>query len=127
MPRLKDIKCSIELPPENEPLPEYHSVYTDGLVETYVAIPQEPRAFNIHVTSEGFIARGLAVFVFIDGVYQCMRFRGDLVEEDYGSQPQDTEVDFRFRQKEEKVKDDRFIAREWRFDKLNVGGYFRLA
>ncbi|KAK8243903.1 hypothetical protein HDK90DRAFT_546293 [Phyllosticta capitalensis] len=120
MPRLKDIKCSIELPPENEPLPEYHSVYTDGLVETYVAIPQEPRAFNIHVTSEGFIARGLAVFVFIDGVYQCMRFRGDLVEEDYGSQPQDTEVDFRFRQKEEKVKDDRFIAREWRFDKLNV-------
>ncbi|KAK7542823.1 uncharacterized protein J3D65DRAFT_230369 [Phyllosticta citribraziliensis] len=126
MPKLKQIECSIALPPYHKLLDEIRPGYTDGCVETFVAIPDEPSAFNIHVTSEGFIAPGLAVFVFIDGVYQCMRFRADLIEEHPPyTRREDTEIDFLFRQKEEKIQGERFLGREWRFDKLNIGEHFR--
>ncbi|KAK7533654.1 hypothetical protein IWX49DRAFT_511281 [Phyllosticta citricarpa] len=124
MPKLKQMTCKILLSPSDEPLTEYHPVYTDGCVETFVAIPDERSGFNIHVSSDSYIARGLAAFVFIDGVYQCMRFRGDLLEEYPGyTYRQDSQVNFRFRQKEEKIQGERFLGREWRFDKLNIGGY----
>jgi len=57
--------------------------------------------------------------VFIDGVYQCNRNRQDLKLQT----PPDGRslVDFTVRQKEEKQKDGTMIAREWRFEKLNIG------
>lgn len=57
--------------------------------------------------------------MFIDGVYQCNRNRQDLKLQT----PPDGRslVDFTVRQKEEKQKDGTMIAREWRFEKLNIG------
>ncbi|KAL1960740.1 hypothetical protein VTO42DRAFT_6570 [Malbranchea cinnamomea] len=83
MPTLKQLTCHVEHGYSTVPLKEYGTAYSDGCVETYIAIPSNPAniptPFSIHLTSDGYIAPGLAMFVFIDGVYQCNRHRDDLV------------------------------------------------
>lgn len=119
MPLLKGLTCSIEPVGIQEPLQEYGTSYGDGFVETFVAVPSKPRPFTVHLKSFEYIAPGLAMYVFIDGVYQCNRNRQELRPRD----PHDTRslVDFRVRQKEEKRVDGSMIAREWIFEKLNIG------
>jgi hypothetical protein len=117
MPTLKDLTCSIELSDNQRALKEFGTVYGDGSVETFVPVPSKPQSFSVHLTSNKFVAPGLAMYVYIDGIYQCNRNRQDLKlrkESDSRSL-----VDFRVRQKEEKQKDGSMIAREWRFEKLN--------
>ncbi|KAH9879349.1 hypothetical protein J1614_002788 [Plenodomus biglobosus] len=118
MPSLKDLKCSIELSDCQQTLPEFGTSYRDGLVETFVPVPTEPQSFSVHLTSDKFIAPGIAMYVFIDGVYQCNRNRQDLKLRKTSKNR--SLVDFRVRQKEEKQKDGSMIAREWKFEKLNT-------
>lgn len=124
MPLLKDLNCSIELAGSQEQLQEYDTSYGDGFVETFIAVPSKPRPFTVHLRSSEYIAPGLAMYVFIDGIYQCNRNRQNLMPRN----PHDARslVDFRVRQKEEKQADGSMIAREWMFEKLNIGQYIRL-
>jgi hypothetical protein len=119
MPSLKDLNCSIELSDNQQALQEFGTIYGDGFVETFVPVPNKPQPFSVHLTSNKFIAPGVAIFVYVDGIYQCNRNRQDLKLR----KPSDSRslVDFRVRQKEERQTDGSMIAREWAFDKLNIG------
>ncbi|KAA8616838.1 hypothetical protein A1F94_007490 [Pyrenophora tritici-repentis] len=118
MPSLKDLSCAIELSEPQKALEEFGTIYGDGFVETFVPVPSKPQSFSVHLTSNKFIAPGVAIFVYVDGVYQCNRNRQDLKLR----KPSDSRslVDFRVRQKEERQGDGSMIAREWAFDKLNI-------
>lgn len=118
MPHLKDLDCSIELSNDSRKLQEFGTTYGDGFVETFVPVPSKPQSFSIHLTSDNFIAPGISMYVFVDGVYQCNRNRQDLKLRK-GSDSRSL-VDFRVRQKEEKQKDGSMIAREWKFEKLDT-------
>lgn len=126
MPTLKQLTCQVERETSPEPLKEYSTNYGDGVVETFLAIPDAPAAFTIHLTSSGYIAPGLAMFVYIDGVYQCNRNRKGLVAPDDTVPPDFYEVDFRVRQKEEPIGSGRFLSRPWRFEDLNIGRFAHL-
>lgn len=121
MPTLKQINCSIELGPGNTKLKEYGARYSDGHVETFVAVPDTDIPFSLHLTSEGYIAPGLAFFVFMDGEYQCNRNRVGLKLPGNVVRPQDYEAEFRVRQKEEKTSFGTFVVRDWTFAKLDRG------
>ncbi len=121
MPSLKQLTCTIDVGTHNEPLTEFSTTYRDGFVETFVAVQSRPSPFSIHLTSHGYIAPGLAMFVYIDGVPQCNRNRQGLIVPKANSGPEETEVDIRVRQKEVRIDNDRFIARDWTFEILNIG------
>lgn len=95
--------------------------YSDGGVEAYVAVPETNLPFHIRVLSDGYIAPGLAAYVFIDGVYQCNRNRQKLKFPGEGVLPSEYEVDMKLRQKEEKSPAGMFVAREWSFAQLQKG------
>ncbi|GAD92641.1 hypothetical protein CPC735_039440 [Paecilomyces variotii No. 5] len=122
MPTLKQLTCHVEWTPSDTPFREYGIGYGDGVVESYIAIPAGSTPFSINLRSDGFIAPGLAMFVFVDGVYQCNRYRGDLQNSNKVTMGclSDT-VDFRVRQKEEHLPDGGWIGRPWRFEPLNIG------
>ncbi|KAL1643292.1 hypothetical protein SLS58_004963 [Diplodia intermedia] len=120
MPTLKQLTCTLEKEPSRAPLKEFSTNYSDGFVETYVAVPIERTGFGIHLKSSGYIAPGLAMFVYIDGVYQCNRHRQNLIPPD-GTVPSDFyETNFRVLQKEEKTGKGQFVGRAWSFDSLNI-------
>ena len=121
MPTLNHLTCHVERSPSNTPLREYETVYGDGVVSTYIGIPSSSTPFSVHLTSDGFIAPGLSMFVFIDGVFQCNRNRRDLRPRARGVLEQPTRINFRVRQKEEKCSDGHFIAHDWKFERLNIG------
>jgi hypothetical protein len=121
MPVLKDLNCSIELLEGQRKLQEFGTIYGDGFVETFVPVPGKSQSFSIHLTSEKFIAPGISMYVFVDGVYQCNRNRQDLKLKKVSDSR--SAVDFRVRQKEEKRKDGSMIAREWKFEKLDTSGF----
>jgi hypothetical protein len=123
MPSLKDINCSIEVGPSQQKLQEYGTTYGDGCVETFVMIPVEPVRFGVRLTSDTYIAHGLAMFVFINGVYQCNRNRRGLLNAPGNSSTLDGRTVFNLiaRQKEQKTNSGDLLAEEWRFDKLNIG------
>ena len=124
MPTLKQLTCHVE-GPGNIPLLEYDSEYQDGYVDTWIATTPPGVPFTVHLSSKGYIAPGLAMFVYMDGIYQCNRNRTGLV---YASKsPRDREIDIRVRQKEEKDKPDRYIARDWFFAELDTCQSSRLA
>jgi len=129
MPSLKDLHCSIELGDSHEKLPEYGTIYVDGFVESFVAVPSGPTRFAVRLCSSAYIAEGLAVYVFIDGVYQCNRNRRGLQDRRDNGKPlgRSTLVNFLLRQKEERQKNGAMIARPWAFEELNIGkGYLTL-
>lgn len=122
MPTLKQISCSIDLGPSHVKLPEHGTITRDGYVETFVAVSDSSIPFTVHVKSRGWIAPGLAIFVFMDGEYQCNRNRTDLKIPAPGLERKDYEAEFRLRQNEQKgTGDGRFVAREWTFAKLDTG------
>ncbi|KAF9736183.1 hypothetical protein PMIN04_004114 [Paraphaeosphaeria minitans] len=118
MPSLKDLHCFIELLHGKTRLLEFGTTYGDGCVETFVAVAEQPQAFAISLSSSEFIAPGLAMYVFIDGVYQCNRNRQNLKLR----KPPNREslVNFVVRQKEERQDDGTMIARDWNFEKLDI-------
>lgn len=130
MPTLKQLTCHVEWAPTNIPFKEYGVSYSDGVVESYIAIPPEPTPFSINLRSYGYIAPGLAMFVFMDGVYQCNRNKDNLTasgnstgtnkEKDASEKGARNGVDFRVRQKEEARPDKNWIGRPWRFEPLQI-------
>lgn len=64
---------------------------------------------------------GLAMFVYMDGEYQCNRNRRNLQIPDETMRPGRTEIDFRVRQKEELQSDGTFVGQQWKFKELNIG------
>ena len=123
MPSLKGLTCSIQWADTNLPFQEYGTCYGDGVVETFIAVPNKPRPFNIRLTSKGFIFEGLAAVVFMDGTYQCNRNRVNLIPAKKGIPRERTEIDFVMRQKEKPALDGdgTYMGREWRFDDHNIG------
>lgn len=121
MPTLKQLTCSVEWSGSGTPLQEHSTTYVDGFVKTFIAIPSMPTPFSIRLRSSGYIAPGLAMFVYMDGVYQCNRNRHNLKIPDGMSKREKTEVNFHVRQKEEMMPDGTFRAQEWRFQKVDVG------
>lgn len=121
MPTLKQISCSIELGPSNVKLPEYGTIVRDGYIETFVAVQNSRIPFTIHIKSRGYIGPGLAFFVYMDGEYQCNRNRTDLKIPASGLGSEETEAEFRLRQREEKTGNGGFVAREWTFARLDRG------
>ncbi|KXL45360.1 MAG: hypothetical protein FE78DRAFT_134072, partial [Acidomyces sp. 'richmondensis'] len=118
MPTLKQISCFVELGRGRTRLKEYGARYSDGHVESFIAVPDLSVPFCVHVQSEGYIAPGLAVFVFMDGEYQCNRNRQHLKLPGKGVSARQYEVDFTLRQKEEKKANGGFVGREWTFAQL---------
>lgn len=122
MPTLRQITCAIELGPGNTKLKEYAHKVTDGAVETYIVAPETSDIpFHVRVTSDGYIAPGLAAYVFMDGEYQCNRNRLRLRFPEDGVSTDEYQIDFKLRQKEEKTSAGTFIARDWFFTPLNAG------
>ena len=121
MPTLKQLTCHVEKGPSNVPLREYATKYHDGVVSTFVGVPSKPTPFTVHLKSNGYIAGGLAMFVFIDGDYQCNRNRRDLIEPIPGDPTSKAEIDFRVRQKEVKTGIGEFTAYDWKFEALDTG------
>ena len=119
MPALKHLTCCLEWTGSKVPLKEYRTTYSDGRVETFVPIPSIPTPFSVRLRSHGYIAPGLAMFVYMDGDYQCNRNRRNLKIPDGNTPRRDTEINFNVRQKESLLEDGTFAAREWRFEKLN--------
>ncbi|EFE44153.1 hypothetical protein TRV_01046 [Trichophyton verrucosum HKI 0517] len=79
MPTLKQLTCHIEWANCSIPFKEYGVTYRDGSVECLVPVQPASTPFSIRLTSSGYIAPGLAMFVYMDGVYQCNRNRDDLI------------------------------------------------
>lgn len=121
MPSLKQLTCSIELGSTHTKVPEYGKDYGDGHVTSYIAVPSEEVNFSVHLTSQGYIAPGLAMFVYMDGQYQCNRNRRGLRVPGKGVKSDQVEVDLRVRQKETKQADGSFLGRDWTFHGLNLG------
>jgi hypothetical protein len=120
MPSLKQLTCTIELGSSHTKVPEYGKDYGDGHVTSYIAVPSEEVNFSIHLTSQGYIAPGLAMFVYMDGQYQCNRNRRGLQVPATGVKDEHVEVDLRVRQKESKQADGSFLGRDWTFAGLNL-------
>ena len=124
MPSLNRLECTLEAAPAGIAFTEYLTTYHNSVVETYIAVPppSSSNSFNIRLKSSGYVAPGLAAFVFIDGVYQCNRNRTHLQLPGEGISRSQIEVDFRLRQKEEISADGTgMIGKAWSFEKLNVG------
>lgn len=118
MPTLKQLICTIELCDGDKlsPVPEFGTTYGDGIVITHVPIPTCPLPFAIRLTSSHYIAEGLAAFLFMDGDHQCNRNKT-------GLKP-GKGVDFLLRQREDGLGNGRFLARDWTFDRFNIGMLF---
>lgn len=114
MPHHNLLSCFVEIGESTTRLREYGTTYYDRTVETYVAIPSKRTPFSIRLSTTGYVAPGLAVYVFIDSVYQTNRNRR-------GADPSDGRLEFHLGQKEDLLKDGRVIARGWWFEKLNIG------
>lgn len=121
MPQLKHLACTVQWADTGAPFQEYGTVYGDGIVETFIVVPDEPQPFNIHLKSLNFICEGLATVVFIDGNYQANRNRVNLKPFAKNTPRGRTEVDFLLRQKEKPIGDGVYMGREWRFDNHNIG------
>ena len=124
MRSLKDLICHVQWADTGSPFPEYGTIYGDGLVESYLAIPPHPQVFTISLKSRMFISEGLAMIVFIDGQYQCNRNRVNLQPLQPGKDESPTSkstINFLLRQKEKPLGDGTYMGREWRFDDCNLG------
>jgi hypothetical protein len=121
MPTLKQITTSIELGSGDTRLKEYDHRFTDGAVECFIMAPETDIPCHVRITTSGYIAPGLAAYVFIDGEYQCNRNRSCLEVPAEGVDPAEYEIDFKLRQKEEKTSDGYFVARDWFFTPLKTG------
>ncbi|KAL8952960.1 MAG: hypothetical protein Q9222_001179 [Ikaeria aurantiellina] len=117
MPTLKQLTCCVEWSASGPSLPlqEYGTTYFDGLVETYIQVPPIATPFSIRLKSDGYIAPGLSMFVYIDGEYQCNRGRNNLRIPTGVTQKHHTNVDFVVRQKEESVSSGGFVGAQWTF------------
>ncbi|KAK2741061.1 hypothetical protein FQN57_005801 [Myotisia sp. PD_48] len=107
MPTLKQLSCHIEWANPSVPFKEYGITYGDGLVECFISIPAVSIPFSIHLQANGYIAPGLAMFVYMDGVYQCNRNRDNILLPSRSKKQKpatkSSNISFRVRQREERL------------------------
>ncbi|EGD95972.1 hypothetical protein TESG_03434 [Trichophyton tonsurans CBS 112818] len=121
MPTLKQLTCHIEWANCSIPFKEYGVSYRDGSVECLIPVQPASTPFSIRLTSSGYIAPGLTMFVYMDGVYQCNRNRDDLIfKKGCKGKTKVKDVNFCVRQKEERLPDGSWIGRPWRFEPLQI-------
>ncbi|KIV99502.1 uncharacterized protein PV09_08807 [Verruconis gallopava] len=113
MPTLGLLSCAVEIGEARTRLREYRTTYCDRTVETFVAIPSKPTPFSIRLFTTGYIAPGLAIAVYIDGVYQLHRIK-------LGAVPSNGKLEFHVGHNEDLLKNGRVIARGWSFQKHNI-------
>ena len=123
MPTLKQLTCNVEWEGSATPLQEFQTTYSDGFVETYIAVPEVPSPFSINLQSGGYIAPGLSMFVYIDGIYQCNRNRQNLMLPGEDVSKRQTEINFRVRQRELMMSDGTFVGKPWKFSKANLSAF----
>ena len=58
----QSVPCSLEVDTK-QPLEEFGERYLDGKVDCYIAVPESQPGFYTQLTSDGYIAPGLAMFV----------------------------------------------------------------
>jgi len=121
MPALGSLECYVELAESGFRLNEYDTFWASNAVECYIAIPNQPSPFQIRLSATGYFSPSLAAYVFIDGVFQCNRFKRGLLPPTNGSKLEDSRVDFNFKSKDYTLQGGRMISHPWRFEKLNVG------
>jgi hypothetical protein len=114
MPTLNNINCSLEINDSSTKLVEYNRRYADRAVKVFVAVPSVDAPFRVHITTNGYVAQGIAAFVYIDGRYQCNRNRMTPASDD-------GIIELILRQKEEKSTQGYFVGRDWRFTNLGKG------
>ncbi|KAF2859007.1 hypothetical protein K470DRAFT_113018 [Piedraia hortae CBS 480.64] len=117
MPFLNQVSCSIGFGLQGAKLKEHGTKYIGGMAETYIAVPDIYTPFSVHVQTHGYIAPGLAVAVYIDGIYQCNRNHTGLRLPGAGVDKDEYETEFVLRQKEVRKtqRDSGFIGRGWTF------------
>ncbi|KAL8872370.1 MAG: hypothetical protein Q9174_001986 [Haloplaca sp. 1 TL-2023] len=122
MPTLKQLTCNVQWSKSGPgvTLEEYGTIYGDGVVETYIPIPPLSTPFSIRLQSDGYIAPGLSMFVYIDGEYQCNRGRNNLKIPSKDIKKHHTDINFVVRQKEKFMEDGEFIGSQWMFAKPNA-------
>lgn len=121
MTKLKKLLCQVLWADTGTPFREYATCYGDGVVETFIIVPDKPQIFTIRLTSTDFIYEGLSAAIFMDGHYQCNRNRVNLLPAKNKPARDRTEISFLFRQKETSLGGGMFMGREWRFDDHNIG------
>jgi hypothetical protein len=119
MPVLKQLSCRVES--NGEPIQEFGATYGDGLVQSYIIVPTKPASFSIRLRSNDFIASGLAMFVYIDGTYQCNRNRQGLKTLEEAEERRDTSINFRVERKEQYLLSGAWLTQNWRFEELDIG------
>lgn len=82
MPKLKQLTCTVEHSSSNEQFDEYQIAYSDGVVETYIAVPDTAVPFSVHLRSNGYIAPGLSMFVFVSTLTRCYSIQHEYYEPD---------------------------------------------
>ncbi|KAF3482055.1 uncharacterized protein GIQ15_04814 [Arthroderma uncinatum] len=122
MPTLKQLTCHIEWANCSIPFKEYGVTYGDGSVDCFIPVQPASTPFSIRLTSSGYIAPGLAMFVYMDGVYQCNRNRNNLISRGNSGKGKKRvkDVNFCVRQKEERLANGTWIGRPWRFEPLQI-------
>jgi hypothetical protein len=121
MPTLNHLTCHVEWPTSNIPFQEYGISYGNSVVESHIVVPPSSTPFAISLQSTSFIYSGLAVFVYIDGVYQCNRNICDLKSpKETDKATNTTTVEFRVRQKEIFLLNGDWIGRPWKFEPLKL-------
>lgn len=122
MPALGQLACYVQ-GPCTWPLMEYGTVYGDRKVATYVCIPKKPTPFTIRFMTTGYIAPGLSVWVYVDGVRQCNRNWLDFYPSGryQTHRPESNEIATTLQQGEKGLQDGTFLARSWYFGKVNKG------
>lgn len=117
MPQLRNLVCHVEWCGVDIPLQEHDALYHDGFVETFIAVPSLATPFQIRLKSTAYIAAGLAMFVYIDGAYQCNRNRQNLMLPNGHMSEAQVKAEFCVKQKEEFNASGRFNVSPWRFKK----------
>jgi hypothetical protein len=115
MPALGHLECHLELEPGGIQFDEYRIQYSNSAVKSYVVVPGHSSTFSIVLNVEGYIAPGLSVYVFMDGVFQVSKNKAT------GGRNAKKGIQLRFSQREQHITNERVIARDWRFEKFNVG------
>jgi len=121
MPSLGTLECHVELAETGLQLNEYDTFWASNAVECYIIIPNQPSPFQIRLSATGYFSPSLSAFVYIDGVFQCNRFKRGLLPPTNGSNLEESRVDFKFKSKDYTLQGGRMISHPWRFEKLNIG------
>ncbi|KAF1813581.1 hypothetical protein P152DRAFT_480831 [Eremomyces bilateralis CBS 781.70] len=119
MPTLQNLKCWVEKARATTKFREHDVRYYDGVVQSYLEIPNEPAGFCIRLETLGYIGPGLHAFVYIDGEYQTNRVSQYLLPPNHKDAVLDSKVSMVIRGKEIPIEPNRFLQRAFKFEEVH--------